>query len=331
MMLKPLQHFSASFSWMADDDADGLKPKHSEGAIVPDTEHRAGLAALPQQVRDLVQVARFDRPIGAWLLYWPGAWAVALAGGAFARWDLLAWLGLGAIVMRGAGCVYNDIVDRDLDARVARTRDRPLASGRLSPATAWTFLVALCLMGLVVLAQLDRTAQIIGLASLAPVAAYPFMKRITWWPQAWLGIVFSWAALVGWPAVTGQISPPMLWLYAGSIAWVIGYDTIYALQDIEDDVLAGVKSSARALGQHARGGVAAFYAVAVILWGVALWSVRPEPLALLAVLPVAAHFARQVNGLRRENAADALARFRSNRFAGLLMFLACVVVGTASR
>jgi 4-hydroxybenzoate polyprenyltransferase len=238
---------------------------------------------------------------------------------------------LGAIVMRGAGCVYNDIVDRDLDARVARTRDRPLASGRLSPATAWAFLVALCLVGLVVLLQFDRTARIVGLASLAPVAAYPFMKRITWWPQAWLGIVFSWAALVGWPAVTGQLGAPVLWLYAGSIAWVIGYDTIYALQDVEDDALAGVKSSARALGRHTKAGVAAFYAAAVVLWGIAFWTVRPEPLALLALLPVAAHFARQVNGLRREDTAAALARFRSNRFAGLLMFLACVVVGTASR
>ena len=298
--------------------------------IVSDSEHRAPLAALPTRARDLVQLARFDRPIGAWLLYWPGAWAVALAGGTFARWQLLLWLALGAAAMRGAGCVYNDIVDRDLDARVARTRERPLASGRMPLRVAWGFLVLLCLVGLVVLLRLDRTAEVVALASLAPVAAYPFMKRITWWPQAWLGIVFSWAALVGWPAVTGRLEAPALWLYAGSIAWVIGYDTIYALQDIEDDALAGVKSSARALGEGARAGITGFYAAALLLWGTALWRLRPDPLALAALLPVALHFAWQVATLDRRDPANALARFRSNRFAGLLMFLACVVVGTTS-
>ena len=299
--------------------------------IVPDSEHRAAAAALPGRVRDLVLLARFDRPIGAWLLYWPGAWAVALAGGLVERWSLILWLALGAVAMRGAGCVYNDIVDRDLDARVARTRERPIASGRVSLKAAWIWLVALSLIGLLVLLQLEPVAQIVALASLAPVAAYPFMKRITWWPQAWLGVVFSWAGLVGWPAVTGRIEPAGLWLYAGSIAWVIGYDTIYALQDIEDDALAGVKSSARALGRHARVGVAGFYGLALLLWAGALWRVRPEPLALVALLPVAGHFAWQVAALRTDEAADALAKFRSNRFAGLLMFLACAVVGTASR
>jgi 4-hydroxybenzoate polyprenyltransferase len=299
-------------------------------AIVPDSEHGGGIARLPAMLRDLVQLARLDRPIGAWLLFWPGAWAIALAGQAVARWDLLLWFALGAVAMRGAGCVYNDIVDRDLDKRVARTAARPLASGRLPMKLAWGWLVALSLVGLVVLLQLERTAQIVALASLAPVAAYPFMKRITWWPQAWLGIVFSWAALVAWPAATGALAAPMAWLYAGSIAWVIGYDTIYALQDIEDDALAGVKSSARALGAHARGGVAGFYGAALVLWGVALWQVRPELLALAGLLPIAAHLGWQVIGLRRKDPEDALARFRSNRFAGLLMFLACLVVGTAS-
>ncbi|WP_404711667.1 4-hydroxybenzoate octaprenyltransferase [Sphingomonas sp. MMS24-J13] len=299
--------------------------------IVPDSEHRRPLALLPSRVRDLVQLARFDRPIGAWLLYWPGAWAVALAGGAFARWDLLLWIALGALAMRGAGCVYNDIVDRDLDARVARTRDRPLASGRLPLKLAWAYLIGLCLIGLVVLLQINRTAQIIALLSLAPVAAYPFMKRITWWPQAWLGIVFSWAGLVGWPAVTGSVAPAMLLLYLGAIFWVIGYDTIYALQDVEDDALAGVKSSARALGAHARGGIAIFYALALVLWGGAFWAVRPDPLVLVALLPAGLHFGWQVMGLRRDDPADALMRFRANRFAGLLVFLACLAVGTASR
>ena len=297
--------------------------------IVPDTEHRGLLGRLPQRARDLIQLARFDRPIGIWLLFWPGAWAIALSGNALARWDLLLWFFLGAAAMRSAGCVYNDIVDRELDQKVARTRERPVASGRVSLKLAWAWLIVLCLVGLVVLVQLNLIAAILALASLGAVAAYPFMKRITWWPQAWLGIVFSWAALVGWPAAVGRIEPAMLWLYAGSMAWVIGYDTIYALQDIEDDALAGVKSSARALGAHARGGVALFYGAALLLWGAAIWSVRPEALALAALLPVASHFLWQVAGLKREDGADALMRFRANRFAGLLMFLACLVIGSA--
>jgi 4-hydroxybenzoate polyprenyltransferase len=294
---------------------------------IPDSERRGLVAALPARVRPFAELARFDRPIGSWLLFWPGAWAIALAGAAFQRFDLILWFGLGATAMRGAGCVYNDIVDRDLDARVARTRDRPLASGRVSPKAAWAFLILLCLIGLVVLVQLDPLAAGIAVASLGPVAAYPFMKRITWWPQAWLGIVFSWAALVGWATVTGSIAAPGLLLYAGAIAWVIGYDTIYALQDIEDDALAGIKSSARALGARARSGVALFYLVALLLWAAALWQVRPDPLALVALLPVAGQFAWQVVALRTDDPADALMRFRSNRFAGLLVFLACLVVG----
>ncbi len=299
--------------------------------IVPDSEHGSLIGLLPQRLRDLIQLARLDRPIGIWLLFWPGAWAIALSGNAARRWDLLLWFALGAAAMRGAGCVYNDIIDRDLDARVARTAARPVASGRIPLPLAWAWLIALCLVGLLVLLQLNRTAAAVALASLAPVAAYPFMKRITWWPQAWLGIVFSWGALVGWTEVANGFAAGMWLLYAGSIAWVVGYDTIYALQDLEDDALAGVKSSARALGAHVRGGVAACYGVALLLWGVALWSVRPEPLALAALLPMAVHLLWQCGGLRRSEAGDALRRFRSNRFAGLLLFLACFVVGATVR
>ena len=230
---------------------------------------------------------------------------------------------------RGAGCTYNDIVDRDLDRQVERTRLRPLARGRVSLWGAWALLVAMSLIGLAVLLQLERTAQFVALASLAPVAAYPFMKRITWWPQAWLGLVFSWAALVGWPAVTGEIAAPMLWLYAGSVFWVIGYDTIYALQDKEDDALIGVKSSARALGRHARLGIAICYLAALFLWLLAFRSVRIEWYAPLALLPVAAHLIWQVATLKADDGADALAKFRANRFTGFVMFLACYVVGTA--
>jgi 4-hydroxybenzoate polyprenyltransferase len=302
--------------------------------IVPDSEQRGLIGALPPRVRPFASLIRLDRPIGAWLLFWPGAWSVALAGGegggrGVQGWALVAWLGFGAWAMRSAGCVYNDIIDRDLDRQVERTRLRPLASGRVSLKGAWALLVAMSLAGLVVLLQLDPLAQILSLGSLALVAAYPFMKRITWWPQAWLGLVFSWAALVGWPAVTGRIEAPALLLYAGSIFWVIGYDTIYALQDKEDDALVGVKSSARALGSHARAGVAACYAIAILLWAFAVREVRIEGFALLALLPMALHLFWQVATLKPDDGADALAKFRANRFAGLLMFAACFVVGTA--
>ena len=304
-------------------------PDPAPDDIVPDSERRGLIGALPRPLRPYASLMRLDRPIGAWLLFWPGAWAVALAGLGPRGFALILWLALGAFAMRSAGCVYNDIVDRELDSRVERTRLRPLASGRATLAGAWALLVALSLVGLFVLLQLNRTAQIVALASLALVAAYPFMKRITWWPQAWLGLVFSWGALVGWAAVEREIGATALLLYAGAVCWVIGYDTIYALQDREDDALVGVKSSALALGRHARTGILIFYALALLLWAAAVWRVRPDGLALVALLPMAWHLLRQAVALKVEDGADALARFRSNRFAGLLMFLACLVVGTS--
>ncbi|HTU12411.1 MAG TPA: 4-hydroxybenzoate octaprenyltransferase [Allosphingosinicella sp.] len=304
--------------------------------IVPDSERRGLIGALPAAWRPFASLMRLDRPIGAWLLFWPGAWAVALAGmgartGATGSngWLLIAWLALGAFAMRSAGCVYNDIVDRDLDRQVERTRLRPLASGRASVTGAWLLLAGLSLVGLVVLLQLQRTAQIVALASLAPVALYPFMKRITWWPQAWLGLVFSWAALVGWPAVRGELDLAALLLWGGSIFWVIGYDTIYALQDKEDDALVGVKSSALALGRHARLGVFVCYLAALALWVFAIREIRLEWWAPVALLPMALHLLGQVATLKPDDGGDALRKFRSNRFAGLLMFAACYVVGTA--
>jgi 4-hydroxybenzoate polyprenyltransferase len=295
--------------------------------IVPDSEHRGLVARLPATLRGLALLARFDRPIGWWLLFWPGAWGVALAGGAATRWPLILWILAGSIAMRGAGCVYNDIIDRDLDAQVARTAARPIPSGLVSLRTAWLWLVALSLVGLVVLVQLHPLAAGVALASLAPVAAYPFMKRITWWPQAWLGLVFSWAALVGWSETAGDLSAPIWWLYLGSILWVIGYDTIYALQDREDDALIGVRSSALRMGRRVRGGVAGFYAGALLAWALAIWSVRPDPLAVAALVPAGLHLGWQVATLRPDDGAGALARFRSNRSTGLLLFLAFLVVG----
>jgi len=296
--------------------------------IVPDSEARGLVSRLPDVPRALALLARFDRPIGWWLLFWPGAWAVALAGGGFARWPLIAWLLLGSIAMRGAGCVFNDIVDRDLDRKVARTAARPLASGAIALKTAWVWLLALCLIGLIVLLQLRLYAQIVAMASLALVAAYPFMKRITGWPQIWLGLVFSWAALVGWSEVTGALTMPGLLLYGGAIVWVVGYDTIYALQDREDDALIGIGSSALSMGRHVRAGVSLCYLIAIGLWAGAIWQVRPQPLALVALAPMAAHLVWQVATLRQDG-VDPLTKFRSNRFAGLLMFLACLVVGSA--
>jgi 4-hydroxybenzoate polyprenyltransferase len=298
--------------------------------IVPDSERRGFIGALPPRLRPFASLMRLDRPIGTWLLYWPCAWSLALAG-VGGRWDLFLWLLVGAFAMRSAGCVYNDIVDRDLDAKVERTRLRPLASGRVPLRAAWALIGLLGLVGLIVLLQLNLTAANVALASLAPVAAYPFMKRITWWPQAWLGLVFSWGALVGWPAVTGNLDWPPLLLWFGSIAWVVGYDTLYAIQDIEDDALVGVKSSARRLGDKAPLGVGIFYLAAVLLWAAAVWSVRPDWVALLALVPAALHLINQVVRADPNDGELALRLFRSNRSCGFLVFLATLVVGLSAR
>ena len=297
--------------------------------IVPDSERRGFIGGLPPRLRPYASLMRLDRPIGTWLLYWPCAWSVALAG-VGGRWDLFLWLLLGAFAMRSAGCVYNDIVDRDLDVRVERTRLRPLASRRVSLRSAWALIALLCLIGLVVLLQLNRVAALVALVSIAPVAAYPFMKRITWWPQAWLGLVFAWGALVGWPAVTGSLAWAPLLLWFGSIAWVIGYDTLYAIQDIEDDALVGVKSSARRLGDKAALGVGICYALALLLWAAAIWTVRADWLALLALAPAALHLANQALRADPADGELALRLFRSNRTCGLLLFLAMLVVGLST-
>ncbi|GAA3896766.1 4-hydroxybenzoate octaprenyltransferase [Sphingomonas limnosediminicola] len=298
--------------------------------IVPDSERRGFIGALPPRIRPFASLMRLDRPIGTWLLYWPCAWSVALAG-VDGRWFLFLWLALGAFAMRSAGCVYNDIVDRELDRNVKRTRLRPLASGRVSLGAAWLLIGLLCVIGVIVLLQLNVTAAIISLVSILPVASYPFMKRITWWPQAWLGLVFSWGALVGWPAVTGKLEWPAILLWLGSVAWVVGYDTLYAIQDIEDDSLVGVKSSARRLGNKAAVGVGACYAAALLLWCAAVWSVRSDWLAIVTLVPAALHLANQSLRADPQDGELALRLFRSNRTCGLLVFLAMLVVGLTSR
>lgn len=296
--------------------------------IVPDSQHRGLVARLPQVPRDLAQLARFDRPIGWWLLFWPCVWGVWLAGGGL-QWELLIWLLVGSIAMRGAGCVYNDIVDADLDRKVARTASRPVASGRISKKLAWSWLLALCVIGLVVLLQLRVLSAVVALASLALVAAYPFMKRITWWPQAWLGLVFTWGLLVGWTEIRGDYWAALTAMYAGAVCWVIGYDTIYALQDREDDALVGIRSSALRMGKHVRGGVTLFYTAAMALWSLAFWLYRPDWIALLTLLPAALHLLWQVVTLDPTEPANPLERFRSNRMAGFLVAAACFVVGNA--
>ncbi|MBP6441502.1 MAG: 4-hydroxybenzoate octaprenyltransferase [Sphingorhabdus sp.] len=298
--------------------------------LVPDSEYTGIIALLPVKLRALVLLARLDRPIGWWLLFWPCIFGLALSGGLFPRWDLALWMLLGAVVMRGAGCVYNDIVDHKLDAQVARTASRPLPSGAVSVRGAWAFLLSLCALGLLVLFQLRWEAQIVAVSSILLVAAYPFMKRITWWPQVWLGLVFSWGALVGWVAIMGQVNAAMFWLYVGSIFWVVGYDTMYAMQDREDDALVGIKSSALRLGGSVRLGVAVFYILTIIGWCMAIWSVRPEKQALIALLPVAFHLGMQVISLKSDG-SNALGHFRSNRVAGLLAALAFLVVGAAGQ
>ncbi|WP_353228173.1 4-hydroxybenzoate octaprenyltransferase [Novosphingobium sp.] len=298
--------------------------------IVPDSQHRGLVARLPQGVRNYALLARFDRPIGWWLLFWPCAWGLFLGGGT-AQWGVCAWMLLGAVVMRGAGCVYNDIVDADIDARVARTAARPIASGAVSKRAAWLWIMALAAVGLVVLLQLRWQAQIVALGSLGLVAAYPFMKRITGWPQAWLGLVFTWGAPTGYVQATGFDNLwPLAPLYFGCWAWCMGYDTIYACQDREDDALVGIGSSALSFGRHVRAGVIALYALALAGWGGAIWLVRPEPLALVALVPVAVHLGWQAVTLHADDGDGALQRFRANRFAGLLMAAACYVVGATA-
>ncbi len=296
--------------------------------IMPDSQHNGVMQLLPQRLRDYAALARFDRPIGWWLLFWPCVWGVWLAGAGW-QWAMLAWLLAGSIAMRGAGCVYNDIVDADLDKKVARTANRPVASGRVGKRAAWVWALLLCGIGLVVLLQLQFRAQIIALSSIALVAAYPFMKRITWWPQMWLGLVFSWGLLVGWTEFRADNWDALLAMYGGAICWVIGYDTIYALQDREDDALVGIRSSALRMGESVKGGVAIFYAAAIAFWAIAFWLYRADWIALLTLIPVAAHLLWQIATLDPADADNPLERFRSNRLAGGLLAAACYVVGNA--
>ncbi len=291
-----------------------------------------GLA--PGWMRPYLRLSRFDRPIGAWLLLLPCWWSAGLAAiAADARLPNLAHVVLffiGAFVMRGAGCTWNDIVDRELDARVERTRSRPIPSGQVSVTQAAAFLVAQALVGLIVLLQFNGFAIMTGIASLAVVAVYPFMKRITHWPQIVLGLAFSWGALMGWAAWFGRLDLPAYLLYAGAIAWVIGYDTIYAHQDREDDAIIGVKSTALLFGPRTKPMLALFYTAAVILIGAAGWTANAGPVYALGLAAFAAHLTWQIIRLDIGNPDVCLAVFKSDRDAGLILF-AGMVLDAATR
>lgn len=279
----------------------------------------------PSWSRPYLRLARFDRPIGSWLLLMPCWWSAALAAGVagdIGRLPLTIGLFfVGAFVMRGAGCTWNDITDRDLDAMVERTRLRPIPAGQVSLPQAVTFLVLQALIGLSVLLQFNRFAIMTGIASLVIVAIYPFMKRITWWPQIVLGLAFSWGALMGFAVLLGRIDAAALWLYAGSISWVIGYDTIYAHQDAEDDALIGIKSTALLFGARTKPALVAFYALAMVLIGFALALTHAGALAWIGLAMFAAHLVWQIARLDISDTALCLRIFKSNRDAGLLLFL----------
>ena len=318
----------------------------------------------PEALKPWLRLGRFDRPIGIWLLLIPGWWGITLALSQYRQTPDLhdAWLvvafALGACLMRAAGCAFNDIVDRDIDARVARTALRPIPSGQISVKQAWAFVIGCSLISLLILLTLNLTAVLLGVGSLALVAAYPFMKRITWWPQAWLGLTFNWGVLMGFAAatgllpvfdwavaeirlpgeqfnyqygalegVTGDLTVAALLLYLGGVFWTLGYDTIYALQDIEDDAMVGVKSSARRLGSNVRLGVGVFYLITVILTVAAGLTAGLSPVFYVALLPWVAHLFRQARDVRPDNPALALRLFKSNREAGLILLLA-IILGT---
>jgi 4-hydroxybenzoate polyprenyltransferase len=282
----------------------------------------------PSYTRPYLRLARLDRPIGSWLLLMPCWWSVGLAGMHNDRfpslWHIVLFF-IGAFAMRGAGCTWNDLVDRDLDGRVERTRSRPIPSGQVTVAQATMFMVAQALVGFLVLIQFNRFTVATGIASLLVVVIYPFMKRITYWPQIFLGLAFSWGALMGWPAAFGRLDWPAIVLYAGSILWVIGYDTIYAHQDRDDDLLIGIKSTALLFGERTLTMLATFYAGAIVLIAAAGFMAGGGIIFTIGIIGFAAHLAWQVSRLDIDDPAHCLALFKSNRDAGLILFAAMLV------
>ncbi|MGY8955460.1 MAG: 4-hydroxybenzoate octaprenyltransferase [Alphaproteobacteria bacterium] len=281
---------------------------------------------VPAPARPYGRLMRVDRPIGTWLLLLPGWWALALAAPP-GQWPNPLWVGLfaiGAILMRGAGCVINDLFDRDFDAQVARTADRPLASGAIRVRAALLFLAALMLISLGILVQFNLFAMIIGALSLALIVPYPLMKRITWWPQAWLGLTFNWGILLGWAVVRGELEPAAFVLYAAGFFWTLGYDTIYAHQDKEDDALVGVKSTARLLGANSRPWIAGFYVVCLALLALSASMAGAAWPFWIGLAVGAGHLVWQTKTIDFDDPKDCLTKFRANRDFGLIIFAAAI-------
>jgi 4-hydroxybenzoate polyprenyltransferase len=274
---------------------------------------------LPARIQPYARLARLDRPIGTWLLLFPGWWGIALASERWPAPALMLLFAVGAVVMRGAGCTLNDIADRHYDAQVARTRLRPLPSGAVSVGQAAVFLLAQVAAGALVLFSLNRTSVLFGSAVLVLIATYPFMKRVTYWPQVFLGLNFNWGALIGWTAVTGALSWPPILLYFGGVFWTIGYDTIYAHQDKEDDIRIGIKSSAIALGSHTRPWLFVFYATALLLWAAAGLVAGLGAMFWVGLAAEAVQLGWQAARVEIRDPVDCLAKFRSNRIVGWLM------------
>lgn len=283
----------------------------------------------PAAWRPYLRLARLDRPIGTWLLLFPGWWGVALAAPGWPDWRLMALFGIGAMAMRGAGCTLNDIADREFDARVARTRTRPIASGAVSVKQAIAFMALEVAIGAAVLLSFNRAAILLGILVLVLIATYPFMKRITYWPQFFLGLNFNWGALLGWAAVRGDLQWPAVLLYAGGICWTLGYDTIYAHQDKDDDALIGVKSSALALSERTRPFLFAFYAAAVALWATSGARAALTWPFWVGLGVAAAQLFWQAATVDTDDSADCLAKFRSNRIVGWALLLGIVAAHVA--
>lgn len=277
----------------------------------------------PMILRPYLKLARLDRPVGTWLLLWPCLWSLALGysdESILTLIELSLLFALGSVAMRGAGCTYNDIIDKDIDEAVERTKSRPIPAGEVSIKQAWAFLLAQCLIGLFVLLQLNSFSILLGLGSLALVALYPFMKRITGWPQAWLGLTFNWGALMGWASLQGNIGWPAIALYFGCVFWTLGYDTIYAHQDKEDDALVGVGSSALSLGEKTKPGLVFFYGMFVFALIVAGGLANLSLIYYALLAPIALHLGAQVWRLDINDPSTCLDIFRSNiRFGAMVM------------
>ncbi|MAS06148.1 MAG: 4-hydroxybenzoate octaprenyltransferase [Ahrensia sp.] len=310
---------------------DTIQSRDNQGRVADAPSGHWVYRALPRRQWPYAQLARWDRPIGWWLLLWPCWWSAAMAGVAGADapglafapfpnpWHLVLFL-IGAVAMRGAGCTYNDLVDQKIDEQVARTRSRPLPSGQVTRRQAWLFLLGQALVGFLVLIQFNLFAIGFGILSLAVVAIYPFMKRITDWPQLTLGLAFSWGAWMGWAAIFGEVGLAPALLYAGSILWTIGYDTIYAHQDKEDDALVGVRSTARLLGENTKGWLIGLYSGCLVLFAAAYAVAGMPPLAYAGLIAAALHMGNQIRILDIDDADQCLALFKSNTVVGWLVF-----------